>query len=136
MSLLQTAAELFLRQSGSAAGGLDLQSVMTALLKLLPSSGGELNIAQLVSMFASQGGGLAAMASSWLGDGGNQAISPNQIMELLGQGKIADFAQQLGLGTDKAAEGLAGIIPDLIDSNSKGGALLSNAAGSILGKLF
>lgn len=135
MSILQMAAELFLRQTGSAGGGLDLQSVMGALQKLLPSSGGELDIAQLVTMFAKQGG-IASMASSWLSDGDNQSISASQVIGVLGQGQIAEFAQKLGLGTDTAAQGLAGIIPELIDKNSKSGTLLSGAAGNILGKLF
>lgn len=137
MSLLKTAAELFIKQMGSteSAGGLNLQSVMGALQQLLPSSGGELNLSQLVTMFT-QNGGLAALANSWLSDGGNASISASQIIEVLGKGSIADFASQLGLGSDGAAEGLSNIIPDLIDQSSKGGSLLSSAAGSILGKLF
>lgn len=138
MSLLKTAAELFIKQMGSAntSGGLNLQSVMGALQQLLPSSGGELNLAQLVSMFAAQSGGLAGLASSWLSDGGNATISASQIMDVLGKSKVTDFAAQLGLGSEGAAEGLSKVIPDLIDKSSKGGSVLGDAAGSILGKLF
>lgn len=136
MSLLNMAAELFLKQMGASGGGLNLQSVMGALQKLLPANGGELDLARLISLFSSQGGGLAAMASSWLGDGTNQSISASQIMSVLGEGKVADFAAQLGLQKNSAAEGLARIVPDLIDKNSKGGEILGNIAGSVLGKLF
>lgn len=137
MSILETAANLFIRQLGSAdGGGLNLQSVVAALQKLLPTSGGELDLSQLVGMFSSQGGGLAAIASSWLGDGNNQAISASQILAVLGKDNVANFASQLGLDTGKATEGLASILPELIDKNSKGGALLGNLAGSVLGKFF
>ncbi len=137
MSILETAASLFIRQLGSAdGGGLNPQSVVAALQKLLPTSGGELDLSRLVGMFSAQGGGLAAIASSWLGDGNNQSISASQILAVLGNDKVANFAAQLGLDTGKASEGLAGIVPDLIDKNSKGGALLGNLAGSVLGKLF
>ncbi len=136
MSILETAASLFIRQLGSAdGGGLNPQSVVAALQKLLPTSGGELDLSRLVGMFSAQGG-LAAIASSWLGDGNNQSISASQILAVLGNDKVANFAAQLGLDTGKASEGLAGIVPDLIDKNSKGGALLGNLAGSVLGKLF
>lgn len=136
MNILETAASLFIRQLGSAdGGGLNPQSVVAALQKLLPTSGGELDLSRLVGMFSAQGG-LAAIASSWLGDGNNQSISASQILAVLGNDKVANFAAQLGLDTGKASEGLAGIVPDLIDKNSKGGALLGNLAGSVLGKLF
>lgn len=135
MSMLNTAAELFIKQMG-AGGGLNLQSVIAALQALLPTSGGNVDLARLVGQFTSQGGGLAAMASSWLGDGSNAAISGSQIMDVLGKAKVADFASKLGLPADSAANGLAKVIPELIDKNSKGGALLGNLASSVLGKLF
>jgi uncharacterized protein YidB (DUF937 family) len=134
--MLNMAAELFVKQMGSAGGGLNLQTVMAALQKLLPSNGGELDLARLIGLFSSQGGGLAAMASSWLGDGANQGINASQIISVLGEGKVAEFAAQLGLQKDTAANGLAQALPDLIDKNSKGGEILGSLAGSVLGKLF
>ncbi len=136
MSLLKTLAELFLKDLGSQGSSLDLNSVIGAMQKLLPTAGGEVNLAQLVSMFTQQGGGLASMAASWLGDGGNQAISASQIMSVLGQSNVAGFASQLGLDTDTAAQGLADILPGAIDKNSAGGSFLSGAASSVLGKFL
>lgn len=136
MSLLNTLADLFIKDLGGEGGKLDTSTVVTALQKLLPSSGGEVNLTQLLGLFTQQGGGLAAMAASWLGDGGNQSISASQIISVLGKSKMESFASQLGLNTDTAAKGLADVIPDVIDKNSRGGSLLSGAASSVLGKFL
>ncbi len=136
MSLLNTLAELFVKDLGGEGSKLDTSSVVGALQKLLPTSGGEINLTQLLGLFTEQGGGLAAMAASWLGDGGNQAISASQIISVLGKSKVESFASQLGLNTDTAAKGLADVIPDVIDKNSRGGSLLGGAASSILGKFL
>ncbi|MEH6670098.1 YidB family protein [Halopseudomonas sp.] len=136
MSLLKTLAELFLKDLGSQGSSLDLNSVIGAMQKLLPTAGGEVNLTQLVGLFTQQGGGLASMAASWLGDGGNQTISASQIMSVLGQSNVAGFASQLGLNTDTAAQGLADVIPAVIDRNSAGGSFLGGAAASVLGKFL
>lgn len=138
MSLLNVAASLFMEKLGGGEQ-LDKSSVINALQSLLPTEGGELNIGGLVSQFMSNGG-LSSMVSSWLGDGGNLGISASQVMNVLGEGRIAEFAQQLGLNTETAAAGLSDMIPDLIDKNSRGGDIDLNAgldmAKGILGKFF
>ncbi|WP_020208047.1 YidB family protein [Gilvimarinus chinensis] len=140
MSLLKMASELFIKQLGGQGGGLDLSSVMTGLQQLLPTEGGDLDIPALVQKFTGSGGGLAAMASSWLGDGANQSFSAADVMGLLGQDKVSQFADQVGVDSQTAASGLSDMIPQLIDKASSGGDLLSNMAGpgaaSLLGKLF
>ena len=127
MSLLQTAAQLFLDKSGGNAG-LDVGTVASALKKLLPGDGDDLNIGALVSQFGS--GDLASMVGSWLGDGDNDAISGTSIVDTLGTDKVASFASELGIDSDKASAGLAGMIPDLINQNSSGGSLLDSVGGA------
>lgn len=80
-------------------------------------------------------GELTDAAKSWLGDGGNKSVSAAQITESLGADKVSSFASRLGLSQDDAAEGLAGMIPDLVNQSSKGGSLLE-AAGGLASKLF
>ncbi len=134
MDLLKIGTELFMKKLGSQ-GGLDNNNVMSALGKLLPTGdNGDLDIGSLLGMV--KGGGLASLASSWLGNGANEGISANQIMSLLGENKVSDFASSLNLNKDTAAEGLSDMIPNLIDKNSEGGNLLGNIASSVLGKLF
>ena len=127
MSMLQMAAQLFLDKSGGNTG-LDIGSVANALTKLLPSDGSELNISALVSQLGS--GDLASMVGSWLGDGANDAIGGANITDALGSDKVASFASELGIDADKATEGLAGMIPELVNQNSSGGSLLDSVGGA------
>jgi uncharacterized protein YidB (DUF937 family) len=134
MDLLKIGAELFMNKIGSQ-GGLDSNNVMSALGKLLPTGdNGDLDIGSLLGMV--KGGGLASLAASWLGDGANEGISANQIMSLLGDNKIDEFASSLNINKEQATDGLTDMIPNLIDKNSEGGNLLGNIASSVLGKLF
>lgn len=133
MDLTQIAAKLFLDKVN--AGGLDVSTVTTALKGLLPTSGSDIDIGALVTKFTSQGGGIASMAASWLGDGGNQNISADSIKDIFGENKVSEFANTLGMSTDKAASGLSDAIPELIDKGSEGGSLVQNVAAS-LGKKF
>ena len=127
MSMLQMAAQLFLDKSGGNTG-LDIGSVANALIKLLPSDGSNLNIGALVSQFDSSD--LASMVGSWLGDGANDAIGSANIADVLGSDKVAAFASELGIGADKATEGLAGMLPELVNKNSSGGSLLDSVGGA------
>ena len=123
MELIKVATQLLLNQLGGANSGLSENLISSALSNLLPSnSKGDLDLGSLVSQFNS--GGLASMAASWLGDGENQAISGNQMTELLGQNKMNQFAQQLGIDEEQASTTLAKTIPELINSNSQSGTLL------------
>ena len=140
MNLIGMAAQLFISKLGSSGNQLNENSVVKALLNLLPTQDGELDLAALVAQFTGGGAGLASLASSWLGAGANAELSPAQLLEVLGSERVANFASALGLGLGRSASGLAQMIPALIDSNSEGGELLSGAVGNLakglLGKLF
>ena len=68
MSLIETAAKVLLSKLGGAGEGVDSNNVVDGLLELLPSNGGDLDLQGLASQFLNNGG-LAQLASSWLGDG-------------------------------------------------------------------
>jgi uncharacterized protein YidB (DUF937 family) len=125
--MLEMAAQLFLDKSGGNTG-LDVGSVANALKKLLPGDGNDLNIGALVSQFGS--GDLASMVGSWLGDGANDSIGGANIADVLGSDKVASFASELGIDSDKASSGLAGMIPELINKNSSGGSILDSLGGA------
>lgn len=133
MDLLKLGADLFLKNIGGASSGLDAGKVTSALGSLLPSESGELNLGSLVGQLNS--GGLASLASSWLGTGANKGISADQVLSLLGKSKVESFASQLNLDSATAASGLSSMLPDLIDKNSEGGELMGMAKG-VLSKLF
>lgn len=105
--------------------GIDIDSgiISEALSGLLGDKGGQIDIPELVSKLMANGG-LENIVQSWLSDGQNGAISADQISEFFGSGKISEFASQLGLGEGQATEGLARVIPQLLDKASSGGSLL------------
>lgn len=83
---------------------------------------------------------LAAAAQSWLGDGANQSLGALDIKRLLGAEPAAEFGDKVGVDTGTAVEGLAGMLPTLLDKSSEGGSLLGSVVcsgtGSLLKGLF
>ena len=142
-NLLKMGATLFRdsQQSGDAGSGLDISNLTSALSGLAGggSSKGGFDIGSLLSKMDS--GGLGAIAKSWLGDGNNEAISPNQISDMLGADKVSEFASKLGLSKEEAVGGLSEALPQMVDKASSGGSLLDSIGGisgaiSMASKLF
>jgi uncharacterized protein YidB (DUF937 family) len=140
MDLMKLATQLLMNKMGGGNSGISDVVMSAALSKLLPTNnGGDLDLGGLVSQL--NGGGLASLAASWLGDGSNSPVSGNQIADILGQSNVRNFANEIGVDENTASSGLSDIIPGLIDQNSKGGSLLDNdmvssLAKSALGSLF
>jgi uncharacterized protein YidB (DUF937 family) len=104
------------------------ETIGSAMDSLLGNTQGKLDLAGLASKMASSDN-LGNIVSSWLGDGANTAISPDNITELLGESQISNFASQLGTDSSGAAAGLAEILPQIMDKSSSGGSLLESAGG-------
>lgn len=132
--ILKLAAGSFQSQLGGAGKGLPVAGIVAALSALLMKDG-KLDIGGLVSQM--QSGGLANLAASWLGDGGNMPIDAKQIASLFGQSRLQAFAGQLGLDQGQALKGLEGALPVIIDKASSGGSLQASLgdAGAVLGSL-
>ncbi len=138
--LLQLGAKMFSKSnlSGDAGTNLDMGSLASALSGLTGGSGG-FDLGALMNNL--DAGGLGDMAKSWLGDGANAGISPDQISNTIGSDKIAEFASKLGLSTEEATGGLSEALPQMVDNASSGGSLLDSLGGveGVLGfanKLF
>lgn len=137
--LLRLGAQAFQSQLGrQIAGSLPIEKIMPALARLLPGSGDSVDLGALIGRM--QGGGLADLAQSWLGDGGNREIDEGDVRKLLDDGAISDFSSELGLSESQAIEGLRGALPAMLDKASSGGSLdMLGGAGGLLGgvsKLF
>lgn len=125
MDIAQLGAQLLKQVLGTQSSQ---DGIAAALTQLLGGSSGQIDIAGLVAKLA-QNGGMQSLLNSWLGDGANAAITPAQIAELFGDGKLGGFARQLGVTPDAAAGGLAAVLPQLVDKASSGGSLLESAGG-------
>jgi uncharacterized protein YidB (DUF937 family) len=70
-----------------------------------------------------QESGLGSQVSSWIGNGSNMPITPDQIREALGNEKVQQIAQTLGLPTDKILNFLSENLPNAVDEMSPHGKL-------------
>lgn len=130
VELLKMGAQLFINsnKSGDAGSGLDAGNLASAFSGLAGgSSSGGFDLGSLVSKMNS--GGLGDTAKSWLGDGGNAPVSPEQVTNLFGADKISQFASNLGLSNEEAAGGLSDALPNMMDKASSGGSLLDSIGG-------
>lgn len=67
--------------------------------------------------------GLGDQVASWIGTGQNQPIGGEQVRAALGPDQLQQLAGQLGLSHGEAAEGLAGLLPQVVDKLSPEGSL-------------
>lgn len=126
MDIMQMGASLLSEKLGM---DIDPNAVGSALSGLLSNSSGELDLAGLAGKMASSGE-LGSIVSSWLGDGANSAISADSIASIFGSDKLAEFAGQLGTDAGTASNGLAEVLPEMMDKASSGGSLLDMAGGA------
>lgn len=134
MDLMKLGTQLILSKLGGNTSESGIASALSSLLGGGSNNSGGLDIGSLVSNMMSNGGGLENIVSSWLGDGDNDAVSGSQIKDLLGGDKISQFANELGIDEDSAADSLADAVPQMVDKASSGGSLL-DAIGGIDGAL-
>lgn len=137
MDMMKIAAQLFINHLGDRGSSLSLGTVIGALKGLLPTNDNDdLDIGDLVGRFTTQGGSFASLATSWLGDGKNDALDPADLVGMLGEDKVSRFANKVGVAPQNAATGLANMIPELIDSKSEGGNIIPQVAGSTIKGMF
>lgn len=70
-----------------------------------------------------KGAGLEDQVQSWIGTGENKAISADQVKQALGPDEIKTIAEKAGVSEDKAASGLAQMLPQIVDKVSPDGNL-------------
>jgi len=84
------------------------------------SSGG---LDVLINQFKQSG--LEDVINSWIGTGQNQAISPNQLRNALGQKTVNDLSRQSGAPQDDLLSQLSRYLPGVIDRLTPNGQLPS-----------
>ncbi len=72
--------------------------LMQQLVAMLSKPGA---LQQLTSSF--QGAGLENILQSWVGTGQNQPISPDQVKQAFGSGRVAELAEHTGLSESETA---------------------------------
>jgi uncharacterized protein YidB (DUF937 family) len=70
-----------------------------------------------------QQSGLSNASNSWVGNGQNQPVPPNQLGSALGPDVIKTLAQQSGLSEDELTQQLSQVLPGLVDKRTPNGRL-------------
>ena len=73
-----------------------------------------------------QQGGLGNQVQSWLGNGTNLPVSPDQLRAALGSDQVRQMAEHFGVSPDAALKLLSEHLPGVIDKASPSGALPSS----------
>ncbi len=142
--LFQMGAQLIQNNSDDATTGLDLDNVANAIGSLIQNEDGGLDLSTFVSGLSENG--LGEIVGSWLGNGENKSIDPEQVSALLGSEKVSQFASGLGLEEGSALQALADALPQVIDQATSGeeniiDQMLGQVGGAegamgMLGKMF
>jgi uncharacterized protein YidB (DUF937 family) len=105
---------------GQLFGGASQGGLMEQVLGLInnPQTGG---LGGLVEMFKSKG--LGDAVSSWISTGENQPVSNDQITSALGSNTIQEISQKLGISGTDASNGLAALLPQIIDKLTPDGSI-------------
>ena len=104
----------FAKGIGQMLGGGEQQNSIIELATGLLSGSGSGGLSGLADLFKSNG--LGDVISSWIGTGQNQPISAEQIQAVMGNEKIQQFAEKLGLSSEDISSGLAAVLPRIIDA--------------------
>ena len=103
-----------------ALGQIDSQDLSGVLSKML----GQTNLGSLGGLLSQlQEAGLDKQVGSWLGNGKNLPISPDQLRSALGNEQLQQMARAAGLPTDDLLKVLSQHLPQAVDNASPNGAL-------------
>src|SRR5690348_1716914 len=75
-------------------------------------------------------GGLGDIASSWVGAGQNQPVSPGQLGSALGPQIIKAIAERSGLSEEEVTSQLSQVLPGVVDKLTPNGRLPTSAEAS------
>ncbi|HTH61751.1 MAG TPA: YidB family protein [Paraburkholderia sp.] len=116
MSLLDTLGSLFSSSSTPQPGG-GQQALIAAAMEFVNNQPGGLN--GLVQKF--EQGGAGGVIQSWIGNGENQPISPDQLHNVLGSEAVSGLAQKVGLQPDQVSGLLAQVLPHVVNAGTPNG---------------
>ena len=100
-------------QQGMGQQGMGQQGAGQAAPGLAGGLGG------LLSAF--EGAGLGHIAQSWIGNGPNQSVSPDQLSSVFGQGQVNSMASQAGMAPHDFLSQLSQHLPQAVDGMTPNG---------------
>jgi uncharacterized protein YidB (DUF937 family) len=129
--LIQSALQgLAGNQSGNQSGMNPLLQIAAAMLNNNGPFGG---LQGLTQQF--QQAGFGSHMNSWISTGQNMPISPDQLSQILGSGRMQEMAQQAGMDPQSMSGQLSQLLPQMIDRLTPQGSVPSGGLEDALGSL-
>lgn len=126
---------------GLMGGGAGASSPMGGILSGLLGGGGQMGglaqglggagggIGGLVSQF--EQAGLGHVAQSWVGNGPNQPVSPQQLQSVFGENQVQGMANQAGMPPQDFLSQLSQHLPNAVHGMTPDGQLPTQESGSV-----
>ncbi len=114
---------------GGAGASSPMGGVLGSLLGGGQSGGMGGGLGGLMSQF--QQGGLGHIAQSWVGNGPNQPVSPEQLHGVLGAAQVQSMASQAGLPPQDFLSQLSQHLPDAVHGMTPNGRLPDEGTMSV-----
>ena len=111
--------------------GEDNPQIEEALNSIFGGEDGKIDLSNIFSKI--EDANLGEIISSWIGSGENAPIDTDNLKNLLGEEKISEFAQKLGLDIDSATETLKDLLPQVVDQATPEGDSILDQIGGIDG---
>ncbi len=102
-----------------------------ALNSIFGGEDGKIDLSNIFSKL--EDANLGEIISSWISSGENAPIDTDNLKNLLGEEKISEFAQKLGIDIDSATETLKDLLPQVIDKATPEGDSILDQIGGIDG---
>lgn len=114
-------ASSFLGGQGQAAGGGGLAGLASSFLGGGGQAAGGGGLGGLVSQF--EQAGLGDVARSWIGNGANQSVSPDQLQSVFGADQTQAMADQAGMEHGDFLQQLSQHLPAAVDGATPNGSM-------------
>ena len=113
---------------GAGGSSSPMQSVLMSMLGG-QQGGGMGGLGGLLSQF--QQAGLGHVADSWVGNGPNQPISPDQLHNVLGEDRVRSMADQAGVAPTDFLSQLSQHLPNAVNGMTPDGQLPDEGSVSV-----
>ena len=110
-----------------------LAPLLQIALQMLSGPGQSGGLGALINQF--QQAGYGQQMDSWISTGQNLPISPDQLMQALGQGRLQQMAASNGMDMGQLSGGLSDLLPQLIDRLTPKGQVPASGIDDALAEL-
>ncbi len=113
-------------QQGQQGGMGGQSALMAVVMAVLQSQGG---LSGLLQKF--EANGMGDIVKSWISQGENQPVTPEQLHQVLGLEAVTNVSQQTGLPPNDAMAQLSRILPMVVDKLSPHGQVPDDGQGGM-----